>query len=101
MKIPSGTRRRGRPCSTRFCGCGAKAIYVMQVQARTLGLGSRANRIIQFGQPLVVCGQCARDVGTFTNQLGNSASDALARTSSDSLRQRLKKDALSPGLPLF
>lgn len=100
MKISSGFRRRGRPCSARVCACGSPAIYVMQVQARTLGLGSRTNRLIQFGRPLSVCAQCACDVRTFTDQLGDSGSDAIKRITSDSPRRSIRKDALNLALPL-
>ena len=69
--------RRGRPYVARLCGCGEKASYVVQVVARTLGPRSRANRQTTMGKATVLCGVCVRNVHTYTDQLSDSACDAV------------------------
>ena len=77
MKTKSGTRPMRR-YSSRFCACGAQAIYAVQVLARTLGPGqSGQNRKIKLGKPSILCAECSRNANTFLEQLGNSSLDAL------------------------
>lgn len=71
----------GRPYVARFCTCGAEANYAVQVEVRTLGPGSRANRKVRLGKTAVLCGVCVLDPHAYTDQLNDSARDAARRVS--------------------
>jgi hypothetical protein len=94
--------RPPRRYSIRYCACGAQASYAVQVLARTIGPGqSKENRQIRLGSTADLCSRCALDAKAFVNQLGDSGFDALGQISSGARKQRIRKEALNPGLPLF
>lgn len=85
-------RCAGRSYRPRYCSCGAEAFYVVQVSARTLGPGSRANRKVRLGKAAILCGECSRNLNAFVGELESSTLEAL-----DQVRQPQKIQ----GNPLF
>jgi hypothetical protein len=69
--------KRPRAYRARLCGCGEIANYVVQVQARTLGPGSDANRKTRFGKTVLLCWECSLDLKKRVDELESSASGAL------------------------